>query len=406
MTEAAAEKKNLSSTTSQTMNVPDFELIVGGMDAEGGSVTYEGEGSLQAAADCLRMMEDSVRDETDISELMEKFRRKTEKGELGGLSSTATTVSSSMASQWITHMKRTFKRHALALSEEQQLALKKLVNDELYPQHGSTDVSIRDILMLYSRGLEAHHDGRYREMFERVRPCIPYFNTNVLVWIRISEALIYEFYEEVWEFSDIYTRLFEGCDRIYVSSRRRRCNELRPRHGDMNLHFAETATLMTFALAKQSSREPVHYAAASLHGFLLLKLKKYKEAIEAVDFVIDLYDKEEHWQDELAILITYKAEAMIGIGRLNRAIKYCLRVTKAVTSVRARHRATMLITMAYMRKNNFKKAYEYVIILLSEGRLDEHMLENVALLGLNLAHLMGNMELFKNFELMLQKIVY
>lgn len=406
MEEPTDEKKSSSSTTSHPTHVPDFELIVGELEPGSGSVTYEGEGTFQTAADCLRMMEDSVRSEADITELMEKFRRKSDKGDLTGLTSTATTVSSTMASQWLHHMKRTFKRHAISLTDEQQGILKKMVHEELYPQHGSTEISIRDILMLYSRGLEAHHDGRYREMFDRLRPCIPYFNTNVLVWIRISEALIFEFYEEVWEFRDIYRRLFTGREREHNTSIRRRCNELRPRHHDMNLRFAETATLMTYALAKQSNREPVHYAAASLHGFLLLKLKKYTEAIEAVNFVMKQYDNPASWQDDLAILITYKAEGMIGIGRYNRAIKYCLRVAKSTKSVRAKHRATMLMAMAYMRKNNFKKAHEYVIILLNEGQLDENMLENVALLGLNLAHLMGNMDLFKNFEQMLQRIVY
>ncbi|EGT39689.1 hypothetical protein CAEBREN_31252 [Caenorhabditis brenneri] len=163
MTEPAEEKKNLSSTTSQTTNIPDFELIVGGMDADGGSVTYEGEGSLQAAADCLRLMEDSVRDETDISELMEKFRRKTEKGELGGLSSTATTVSSSMASQWITHMKRTFKRHALALSEEQQLALKKLVNEILLNEGRLDEKMLENVALL---GLNLAHLMGNMELFK------------------------------------------------------------------------------------------------------------------------------------------------------------------------------------------------------------------------------------------------
>uniref|UniRef100_A0A1I7T254 TPR_REGION domain-containing protein n=1 Tax=Caenorhabditis tropicalis TaxID=1561998 RepID=A0A1I7T254_9PELO len=337
------EKSTSSSSTSQTTNIPDFELIVGELDGvTGGSVSYvgEGEGGLQAAADCLRLMGEGVRDEADISEIVERLRKSTDKGEFGGLTSTATTVSSSMASQWITHMKRTFKRHALALSEEQQGILKKIVH------------------------------------------------------------------EEVWEFADIYTRLFQGKPPRHVSSLRRRLNELRPRHDDMNLRFAETATLMTFALAKQSSREPVHYSAASLHGFLLLKMKKYTEAIEVVDFVLSLYDKAETRIDDLAILITYKAEALIGIGRFNRAIKYCNRVIKGATSVRARHRATMLIAIAYMRKNNFKRAHEHVIVLLSEGRLDEQMIENVALLGLNLAHLMGNMELFNKFENMLQQIVY
>lgn len=52
-------------------------------------------------------------------------------------------------------------------------------------------------MLLYCQGLEAHHEGHYREMFDRIRPCMPFLNTNVLVWIRISEALIYEFYE-VW----------------------------------------------------------------------------------------------------------------------------------------------------------------------------------------------------------------
>ncbi|KAF1770553.1 hypothetical protein GCK72_002372 [Caenorhabditis remanei] len=396
MMESKEDKKS-SATSHSHLTRPEFELIVEG---DNGGAAYDSEDNLQTAADCIRMME-GVRDEADLTEIMEKFRRKTEKGEMTGLSSTATTVSSSMASQWINHMKRSFKRHAIALSEEQQGVLKKMVNE-----HGSTDLAIRDILMLYSRGLEAHHDGCYREMFHRIRPCIPYFNTNVLVWIRVSEALIYEFYEEVWEFKDSYKRLFAGCDRRYVASLRRRCNELKARHPDMNLRFAETATLMTFALAKHSSREPVHYAAATLHGFLLLKLKKYTEAIETVNFILMKYDKTGECVDSLTLLLTYKAEGMIGIGRYNRAIEYCLRVVATTTTVRAKHRALMLITMAYMRKNNFKKAHEYVILLLSDGQLDENMLENVALLGLNLAHLMGNMELFKRFEKMLQRIVY
>ncbi|CCH63919.1 TPR_REGION domain-containing protein [Caenorhabditis elegans] len=323
-----------------------------------------------------------------------------------GLSSTATTVSSKMASQWISHMKRSFKRRAICLSEEQQSAMRKMVTEELYTQHGPADLAVRDILLLYSRGLEAHHDGRYREMFERLRPCIPYFNTNVLVWIRISEALIYEYYEETWEFNDIYDRLFEKQPHHYMPSVRRRCNEMRPRHPDMTLRFAETATLMCFALAKQSSREPVHYAAAALHGFMLLKLRKYSEAIEAVNFAVERYDRAGEWQDDLAILLTYKAEGMIGIGRYNRAIEYALRVMNAAKCARARQRATMLVVMAYMRKRNYLKAHEYVIKLLKEGKLDEVMLENVALLGLNLAHLMGNMKLFKRFESMLQRIVY
>ncbi|ULU12093.1 hypothetical protein L3Y34_015441 [Caenorhabditis briggsae] len=311
-----------------------------------------------------------------------------------------------MASQWLNHMKRTFKRHAIALSEEQQVILKKMINDELYPQHASPEVPIRDIMMLYSRGLEALHDGRYRETFDRIRPCIPYLNTNVLVWIRISESLIFEFYEEVWEFTDIYTRLFERCPRRYLPSIRRRCNELRQRHEDMTIQYAELATLMMFSLAKYSIREPVHFAAASIRGFLLLKLKKYAEAIEVVDFVITKYDRPDEWKDNLSTLITYKAEGMLGIGRYNRAIEYCLRIIKETKSCRAKHRAIMLIAMAYMRKSNFKKAHEYVLMLLKEDKLDENMMENVALLGLNLAHLMGNRELFKKFEEMLQRIVY
>ncbi|CCH63921.1 MalT-like TPR region domain-containing protein [Caenorhabditis elegans] len=257
-----------------------------------------------------------------------------------GLSSTATTVSSKMASQWISHMKRSFKRRAICLSEEQQSAMRKMVT------------------------------------------------------------------EETWEFNDIYDRLFEKQPHHYMPSVRRRCNEMRPRHPDMTLRFAETATLMCFALAKQSSREPVHYAAAALHGFMLLKLRKYSEAIEAVNFAVERYDRAGEWQDDLAILLTYKAEGMIGIGRYNRAIEYALRVMNAAKCARARQRATMLVVMAYMRKRNYLKAHEYVIKLLKEGKLDEVMLENVALLGLNLAHLMGNMKLFKRFESMLQRIVY
>ncbi|CCH63923.1 TPR_REGION domain-containing protein [Caenorhabditis elegans] len=212
--------------------------------------------------------------------------------------------------------------------------------------------------------------------------------------------------EETWEFNDIYDRLFEKQPHHYMPSVRRRCNEMRPRHPDMTLRFAETATLMCFALAKQSSREPVHYAAAALHGFMLLKLRKYSEAIEAVNFAVERYDRAGEWQDDLAILLTYKAEGMIGIGRYNRAIEYALRVMNAAKCARARQRATMLVVMAYMRKRNYLKAHEYVIKLLKEGKLDEVMLENVALLGLNLAHLMGNMKLFKRFESMLQRIVY
>uniref|UniRef100_A0A8R1I8X6 Uncharacterized protein n=1 Tax=Caenorhabditis japonica TaxID=281687 RepID=A0A8R1I8X6_CAEJA len=131
-----------------------------------------------------------------------------------------------------------------------------------------------------------------------------------------------------------------------------------------------------------------------------------REAIDAIDFSVEKYEKAEPWQDEICILLTYKAEGMIGIGRYNRAIEYCLRVLSATTSTRTRHRATMLMAMAYMRKNNFKKAHEFVMSLLADGRLDEVMLENVTLLGLNLAHLMGNTEMFKRFELLLQRIVF
>ncbi|PIC51522.1 hypothetical protein B9Z55_002003 [Caenorhabditis nigoni] len=306
--------------------------------------------------------DEEQRDGSDVTETGDS-RRKSEKSENTCLSSTATTVTSAMASQWLNHMKRTFKRHAIALSEEQQVILKKMINDELYPQHASPEVPIRDIMMLYSRGLEALHDGRYRETFDRIRPCIPYLNTNVLVWIRISESLIFEFYEEVWEFTDIYTRLFERCPRRYLPSIRRRCNELRQRHEDMTIQYAELATLMMFSLAKYSIREPVHFAAASIRGFLLLKLKKYAEAIEVVDFVITKYDRPDEWKDNLSTLITYKAEGMLGIGRYNRAIEYCLRIIKETKSCRAKHRALMLIAMAYMRKSNFKKAHEYVLAL-------------------------------------------
>lgn len=380
------EPKNDEGTTSVTQagNASEADLVVGENEGNKDSSTQEDE--LNAAA--KRLLDDSEGNITD------------------GLTSSATTVSSTMANQWLNHMKRSFKRHSIALSEEQQEMLKRMVTEELYPQHGTTEIAAGDILMLYSRGLEAHHDGRYREMFSRIRPCIPFYNTNVLVWIRISEALIYEFYEEVWEFTDIYTRLFESFPHRYTPSIRRRCNELRRRHDDMNLHYAETATLIMFCLAKNSSREPVHYAAASLRGFLLLKQKKYTEAIETVDFVIKKYDKADEWQDSLSVLITYKAEGMLGIGRYNRAIEYCLRVNKETKNMRAKQRALMLIAMAYMRKNNFKKAHEYVVLILNEERLDEHMMENIALLGLNLSHLMGNIELFRRFENMLRLIVY
>lgn len=45
-------------------------------------------------------------------------------------------------------------------------------------------------------------------------------------------------------------------------------------------------------------------------------------------------------------------------------------------------------------------------LILGGDPLDENMLENVALLGLNLAHLMGNTTLFTRFEELLQNIVY
>lgn len=359
------------------------------------------EEALKVAA--KRLSDDRVKNMTIA---MESIRKKTEKGEMQGLTSTATTVSSNLASQWLDHMKRTFKRHSIALSEEQQLMLKKMVTDELYPLHGSTDIAAADILMLYTRGLEAHHDGRYREMFSRIRPCVPFYNTNVLVWIRISEALVYEFYEEVWEFADIYTRLFEKFEHQYTPSVRRRCNELRPRHEDMNMNYAETATLIMFSLAKNSIREPVHYSATALRTFLLLKQKRFTEALETVDFAIKKYDKNDGWVENLAVLLTYKTEGLLGIGRYNRAIEYCLRIMKESSNQRVKQRATMLIAMAYMRKNNFKKAHEYVLSILNEERLDEHMMENIALLGLNLAHLMGNVKLLKKFEHMLQLIVY
>lgn len=70
----------------------------------------------------------------------------------------------------------------------------------------------------------------------------------------------------------------------------------------------------------------------------------------------------------MAILLTYKAEGMIGIGRYNRAIEYALRVMNAAKCARARQRATMLVVMAYMRKRNYLKAHEYVIVSFERKR--------------------------------------
>ncbi|CAI2301718.1 unnamed protein product [Caenorhabditis sp. 36 PRJEB53466] len=379
--------------------------VVFGEIGEHDSVQYEGSCSFETDSECFRMMADSLPSDGPLSAVMESMR----KGEItGALSSTATTVSSTMASQWISHMKKSFKKRPIVLSEEQQLSILRVCGrpPELFHLLSPKDEPLHEILQLYHRGLEAHHDGRYREGFELLRPCIPYLNTNILIWIRVSEALVYEFYEETWEFTDIYARLFANHPRIYRSSEQRRNNELRPRHDDMNLRFAEAALLLTFVLSKNSHREPVHFAAATLYSFLLLKMKRYTEAIETIDYIVEIYDKSTEWQDEYTILLTYKAEAMIGIGRYNRAIEYSLRVLGMTQSHRLKHRAWMLAAIAYMRKKNFKKAYDCVLKIFSEGKLDEVMLENVALLGLNLAHLMGNSDLSKRFTLMLGRIVY
>lgn len=83
----------------------------------------------QTGADCFRMLEEVQQEGNEISEMVKRLERS--KGDYGvpTLSSTASTVASSMASQWLSHMKRSFKRRAMTLSEEQQQIIKKLVSE-------------------------------------------------------------------------------------------------------------------------------------------------------------------------------------------------------------------------------------------------------------------------------------
>ncbi|CAI5438537.1 unnamed protein product [Caenorhabditis angaria] len=263
-----------------------------------------------------------------------------------------------------------------------------------------------DVYTLYVRSVEARQYGRYREAFQLLRPTMPFLATNHLVWIRITEMCIFELFEETWDFLDIYTRLFQDRPKNYYPSHRRQMNEIRQRHNDMNLRFAYIASNVAYTLCKLSESHSDCFSATQNHAFLMLKMRKYREALDAISYFLKKTEECQAATDQIEHMLLYKAEAKYYLGKYDRAIEYSLKVQKDAQNCRLKMRAEMLLAMAYLKKNNYKLSYQYVMGLVSCYRLDDFMVENVALFGVTLAHKMKNYPMLQTFLKLLQDCVH
>ncbi|CAB3408322.1 unnamed protein product [Caenorhabditis bovis] len=303
------------------------------------------------------------------------------------------TINHNTAVYWITRFRDRQERAIFEQALIKYIEIIKIKENE-DPQR---EVALPDVYQLYTCALDAHLFGRYREAFALLKPTMPFLATSPILWIRITEACICEFYEETFMFTDTYERLFFNKPRINELSNRRSFNEMRPRHPDMTPHYAESAACMALTMAKCSKNPVIQYSAAQNFAFMMLKLRKYRDALDIIQWIVVTIGNRALPMAQMSILLLYKAEAHYYLGDYSKAIETAIRVTKHYEFPTFRSRALMILAMSYIKRMNYKKAYEYIMETLDVQDLCVPMLENVALLGVHLSYVMNNIPMLQVF---------